>query len=61
MLVVPQGGYVFENRIDFEIIEICLFTRHLYIFLGRENPDLVKEREQPAHPCSPIGAFVFSM
>ena len=23
MVKTPQGGYVFENRIDLEIIEIC--------------------------------------
>ena len=43
MVIAPQGDYVFENSIDFIIIEIC------FIYQMRREPQLCLRQGQPAH------------
>ena len=40
MVIAPQGGYVFENSIDHEIIEICSIYQTPVEFLKPREPRL---------------------
>ena len=60
MVIAPQGGFVFENRIDLEIIKICFIYQTPIEFLKPREPRLCERQGQPEHLRSPIGAFVFT-
>ena len=40
MVIAPQGGLAFENRIDLEIIEICFIYQAPREFLKPREPQL---------------------
>ena len=40
MVIAPQDGFVFENRIDLEIIEICFIYQTPIEFLKPREPRL---------------------
>ena len=59
MVIATQGGFVFENTIDQEILDICSIYQTPVKLLKQREPVFVKGNAQPAHPRSPISACRF--